>query len=399
MRDDNAPPPYQAAGAGTPVGVYQQQPQQPQQYQQQELSPYQQQQQQQQQQYQQQPQQPQPPHQQQQQYQQQQQQQQNESAPLLSDGSTEVMVEDGQDGDDDGDVQLQANTYHEERGYCCGMCARNPHVLPFILNALVWVTVIALLFRLAFQFIGDYAWNPFHYFSEDVLSGYLNLYVVAGVASFFFLVYMVGVLVSSTGRYIISIRDAGSITNHVEQVKGGVPSLYWTCQSYHFETRHRHVSESYRDSNGNQQTRMKTETYQEKVITHSDEESFNYQTVVDDSGLLTTDLFKNNLTQVHFEKHWTLGNPHTKEEYNHHHGHFISRNRCRDTHFQHFTHFKIPGFQKKMLAVVDPSKIPVAMSYVVYLLFGVLLLHFPYCMWFERQTALGRFAFRKTLFV
>ena len=64
-----------------------------------------------------------------------------------------------------------------------------------------------------------------------------------------------------------------NVKEFIQTLRATCPSVSFSSESYHYETRYRTVS--YTDSNGKSQTR--TESYQEIVVTHTDAMSYQFE--------------------------------------------------------------------------------------------------------------------------
>ena len=67
-------------------------------------------------------------------------------------------------------------------------------------------------------------------------------------------------------KYLSNIGDIVSVKDFIANLRNAIPTVSFSCESYHNETRTR--TESYTDSSGKSQTRTVTETV--RVVTHRD---------------------------------------------------------------------------------------------------------------------------------
>jgi len=182
---------------------------------------------------------------------------------------------------------------------------------------------------------------------------------------------------------------------YVQRMRLVAPLIGFWCECYHYETRYRTVE--YTDSQGNRQTR--TESYEEKVVTHTESEYFRFNHFDDISGNVTTDILVFLATKVKFSKGWVFGDDRTRYMYEAQKSNFINRNKFRDSHFSSLDLFTIDGFVERKLCLVELSKRSNVMSYKHYLLFSLLLLcSWPYRLWLEKKTVRSRYHFEKRIF-
>ena len=80
-------------------------------------------------------------------------------------------------------------------------------------------------------------------------------------------------LVCNEYNYLSNLGDMVNVKEFIQTLRATRPSVSFSSESYHYETRYRTVS--YTDSNGKSQTR--TESYQEIVVTHTDAMSYQFE--------------------------------------------------------------------------------------------------------------------------
>ena len=80
-------------------------------------------------------------------------------------------------------------------------------------------------------------------------------------------------LVCNEYNYLSNLGDLVNVKEFIQTLRATRPSVSFSSESYHYETRYRTVY--YTDSNGKSQTR--TESYQEIVVTHTDAMSYQFE--------------------------------------------------------------------------------------------------------------------------
>jgi len=226
------------------------------------------------------------------------------------------------------------------------------------------------------------------------LSQYLPIY--AAVFGGVYIIYLIDVFCTSTCKYLWNMDFIEDFFQFVERMKRVMPVIGFECECFHYETRYRNVT--HRDSNGNTTTRR--ESYQVRVVTHRERESFQYMRMDDHSGEVTLDILQFIATKVKFSKSWVFGDEQTRVVYQRQEMNFIERNRYRDVHFNNWNFFEMDGFHERKLCMVEMSKRSWWMSYGAYLVISLVALgSWPYRIWLERKTVRARFHFSKRIFL
>ena len=73
-------------------------------------------------------------------------------------------------------------------------------------------------------------------------------------------------------QYLSNIGDIISVKDFIANLRNAIPTVTFSCESYHYETRSR--TEYYTDSDGKSQTRTVTETV--TVVTHTDSTVYHF---------------------------------------------------------------------------------------------------------------------------
>jgi Ca2+/H+ antiporter len=97
---------------------------------------------------------------------------------------------------------------------------------------------------------------------------YTNTMAIAVSITGYVLYLLIGCICNDIHEYLRSIQHGEGFENEYSRVRGLIGQFDFTCECYHYETRH-HVR--YHDHDGHQ--RAETYTTQEKVVTHTAAES------------------------------------------------------------------------------------------------------------------------------
>lgn len=218
-------------------------------------------------------------------------------------------------------------------------------------------------------------------------------------------VYLIASFVADTPRYLWHLDHVESILAYVERIKATAPSWEFACECYHMETKTRQVKKAetiYLTVDGKSvpitRTWTEPETYQEKMVTHTERQPFIYSRSQDVSPQLSDAIRRYQAVRVDCAYDISFGDQRTLASYEAAKAAFIAQNRHRDVFFHFSERHYIRGFKSKLLSVVDISKKPVLMHWGFYVLATVLLLSWPYSAWFHANTAGGHLEFRKLIF-
>ena len=194
---------------------------------------------------------------------------------------------------------------------------------------------------------------------------------------FLYIFYWVDIFAfNSTFKSLRNIKVIHNVYEHIEDVKAnGVPTINFKMECYHFETRYRTVY--YTDSNGN--SRSRTETYQEKVVTSRPSTNFIYATWTDQSENIFG-LEEYAYTRVHFKKQYILADEETKIDFNQQKANFIDRNKNNDTHYSYFESFDISGYVEWAISTLN-NDVPWVMNVYWYLFFCLFMMELFYSYW------------------
>lgn len=221
-----------------------------------------------------------------------------------------------------------------------------------------------------------------------------------------YMAYLIEALSASTLKYLLRMKTVDGAIEYINQLKASSPviSLYYEC--YHYEKRTRTVSDTRwmsvptNDPNNPRSTESYTvyrdETYQEKVVTHSGREYFNFSRFEDYSGDVSNNIYDFTVTKIALEKYWTCGDATTMGIYRELKNR-LYQYRYLDKHFEFSESITIKDFHDKLLVVIGES--PAFIHYGVYVMASILTLSWPYRIWFENVTATVKFVIKKRIFV
>ena len=215
-----------------------------------------------------------------------------------------------------------------------------------------------------------------------------------------YLVYLIEFCCSNTLSYLWNKKDSGSIYNYVNQIKNTKPSISMTCECYHFETRIRYVTESYtvQGTNGPEtRTRQRMETYQQKVVTHSETEQFDFQRFYEISRMISDDIYNNDLIKIKFGKKIEFGDPFTRNRYDLQLTEFVRRNKNRDSCFSYSEYKEIPGYKERMFSV-NGEKHSCLINWPCYTLITFFGFSWFYRIWVEAKCVRGSYNFQMIVF-
>jgi hypothetical protein len=207
-----------------------------------------------------------------------------------------------------------------------------------------------------------------------------GLYIIWGIF------YLTIVLRSHTFQYLRNINTTETVLAFMDRMYATKPTVTWSIQCYHYETRTRQVRYTVTYYVGNQQhteTRYRTETYQERVNTHAASGALQYTRWEDVSVPLCRDeIIEYVLTKVSIKKTWIAGDTGAREQKED----FIRYNN-RDEYYDFFEDFELHGFRSRFLGLTDLAKRPCLAHWFWYLVAHTLVVFaLPYLMWMSSVT-------------
>lgn len=267
---------------------------------------------------------------------------------------------------------------------------KQKHICSFILNFLQFITRGYLLVVIIGYNIDREKFRP----HLRLILDFVWILILTEVTVF------IELMCSSTLRYLWNKHSSDKIYEYVGKIKNTRPEIYFTCECYHFETRVRYVTEHYtvQGSKGPEtRTRQRMETYQEKVVTHRENESFDYQRFFEISPMISDDIYHNDLIKIKFGKKIQFGDDWSRSQYDSQLAYFISRNRNRDTHFGYLEYKEIAGFKDRMFSANGEVHC-FLVHWFWYLILSFMGFTWAYRMWLEGKCIRGEFDFHMLVF-
>jgi len=246
----------------------------------------------------------------------------------------------------------------------------------------------AKLFRIAslYCYVSFWPWLIYMIIALSTKIGHsASLFAALGAMSvccviFLPLVFFPESVTSSEGKYIRNLSLLTSATERIESIRNTQPTVLMNAECYHLEERTRIVS--YRDANGNYQSR--TETYWEKVVTAFIVEPFLFTHWYDSSQSTLTDVRKVGITKIKMELSVQFGDQTTEQNFQEKYQGFQNENRHRDVYVNFFVSKTVDGFEKRLAAYTDIGNKPGWVRPVWFWLATFFCLGWPYRIMFNR---------------
>ena len=202
---------------------------------------------------------------------------------------------------------------------------------------------------------------------------------------------LVQLCISSNSKYLRHILHERTAAAYVDSFRGIAPKLTMHIECYHYETRYRTITETV-----NGQTRTRTETYTERVVTYSGSKDFIYELSSDFSGRIVG-LESYSIAKLKLETEIVFADDYTRQCFVAEEAAFIAYNRYRDVHYNYSRNFYIPGLNERILSFVDPSNIPFYISFSFFLLSHLFLMQYFYILMLRGVSTQLVFKYRKTV--
>ena len=148
---------------------------------------------------------------------------------------------------------------------------------------------------------------------------------------------------SSTCRYVSNIKSDSSSERFIANLQSQHPQFRMYVECYHYETRTRRVS--YTDGNGN--TRYRTETYRERVVTHRATGWIQYDHWLDRSTSVCG-LGLHRLVKMELSKSYEYADEATALEFNRQRHNFRAANNF-DVHQDYSESYIVGGYEQYAL--------------------------------------------------
>jgi hypothetical protein len=201
------------------------------------------------------------------------------------------------------------------------------------------------------------------------------------VLGFWMIVYYIECCRASTGKYLANEFEDATFDNLLARIKQEKPTLQIMINCYHMEIIHDRTT--YRDANGNTQTRVTTRT--EKRITYTETQSFHFNDYSDDTGEIMG-MVSDKIMKLKINKFFTFADPITANRFAWQRANLILMNRFRDDSIEDFVLFNIPFHKGEVMVKNEGVEKPKCLSTPFYILFSFFLMSWPYRLWTEKVT-------------
>ena len=199
---------------------------------------------------------------------------------------------------------------------------------------------------------------------------------------------------SAENQYLSSIQTDVSAIDFVDQLKRTDPQRVMMVECYHWETRTRTVH--YTDSNGKTHTR--TETYQERVTTYTEEQVFPicYSQDISDPAGLEFDVY--GVARLKLTPDIDCGDEETMMKFSEMRRRMIYDNEYRDQYIDFIFSDVIEGFKKRICAYTDPRHRPFWLNLGVFWLSSLFGLTWIFRMIFNCKTTKCEYTIKKLIY-
>lgn len=200
---------------------------------------------------------------------------------------------------------------------------------------------------------------------------------------------------SAERQYLSSVMLDVSVADYVDKLKRTDPQRVMMIECYHWETRTRTVY--YTDANGNTQSR--TETYQEMVVTYTEQKIFPIGCAVDISSPdgPVFNIYK--VTRLKLTPDIQCGDDETLNKFNKMRDQMIEENEHRDVHINFTYDDVIDGFQKRICAYSDGKYKPFWMNSVFFWIATILGFTWVFRMFFNWKTNKVEYTIKKLFYI
>eukprot|EP01083_Nonionella_stella_P096057 269876_1 len=184
---------------------------------------------------------------------------------------------------------------------CSEGCARNPHILSWILTIGVWYMVFTLI--LCLGVFNDNTEGYCGWFNVNIGAGFG---ILGGIA----VIYWIECCCAGTGKYLRHILTGSGAKDFVANIRRKEAQISWHVAYYIWREERRTVH--YNDKDGNRKSRQETHWHKEYI--HRASMPYNYSTCYDVSGqLLGLDIY--NVTKLKFHKTYGFADQESRNDY------------------------------------------------------------------------------------
>ena len=279
----------------------------------------------------------------------------NEAEPVPHNGTDEV-PEDDISADDEGPIDGVG---------CAHGCKRDRHLVLTLLS--VGLILVPIL----------------------LAAGIMTFFWFVLIESIIGAVYLFFVLRSNTFQYLRNINTTETVLGYMDRMYRTEPVVRWFIQCYHFETRYRTVA----SPGPNGTTVYRTESYQERVNTHSARGHLRFLRWADVSVPLNRVAIETfAMTKISIKKCWVGDEGAAQQKAN-----FILVNH-RDVLYDFFETLELDGYRPRLLGFVDLDNIPFLAHWSWYIVSHLtVILGVPYRMWLSSKSHKVRTVIQKQI--
>ena len=245
-----------------------------------------------------------------------------------------------------------------------------------------WLWMIYLIICSEAQ-LGEYA-VLFSALAIVAIIGIIALPMVFWVESWF----------SSERHYIKNLGSLTLATDRIESIRNTQPAVFMNAECYHFEMRTRTVTYYV-----NGQAQNSVQTYLEKVVSNFIVAPFRFTHWLDCSQSTLTDVRKAGITKIKMELTVLCGDQATAELFRQLFQRFQDENRHRDDFVNFFVSKNVDGFEKRLAAITDASKIPGWISSTWFWVSTAFCLGWPYRIAFNRAVGKTDYNVVKVIYI
>eukprot|EP00730_Choanoeca_flexa_P002754 TRINITY_DN11163_c0_g1_i1.p3 TRINITY_DN11163_c0_g1~~TRINITY_DN11163_c0_g1_i1.p3 ORF type:complete len:356 (+),score=21.00 TRINITY_DN11163_c0_g1_i1:2672-3739(+) len=259
---------------------------------------------------------------------------------------------------DDGNLELPP-AYADDLS-CWNGVKRDRHLICALLTLGLW-TMLLLKLLVETKQIDDQGTIDFFTNFGSFLGTFFGIYAM----------YLIECSCSGTYSFLRNRQSDSDAGDAIHRVRNTPPSIRFTIQNYHYETRVRTRSVS--DGNGG----TRTETYTERVRVNTHFASLDYQVQLWRDGCHPYSPPSYDITKTSMTKHFTF-TPTAQQRHDWTKQQFI-RTHHTDTHYDFKIHEHVQGFKKRMLTFRETAVLPRSAQPRYFWLLSVLTLS-----WFVR---------------
>ena len=201
---------------------------------------------------------------------------------------------------------------------------------------------------------------------------------------------------SNESKYIKNILPSEtSISSYVARLRETRPVIFHRIECYHWETRTRVVTST--DGDGNIQTDI--ETYEERVVTHTDCENFPFAYFKDISPPTIEGISSNKLTRLQMFKDANFGDSETRDAYDRMQTRLEEANQDLDTHMDSWMDVEVDGFIERLSAYAHSNQKSWWMNSACYYISSLLCCTWPFRLLYRQCTTKATYTVLKEVYL